>query len=46
MLAYKYDVITGEYLNTQEAQLDPIEGNYLLPANVLLKYLLSLQIIK
>lgn len=33
MLAYKYDEKTKEYLRVQEAQLDPIEGNYLLPAN-------------
>lgn len=33
MLAYKYDETTKEYLGTQEAQINPLEGGYLLPAN-------------
>lgn len=33
MLAYKYDKETKEYLGTQEAQINPLEGGYLLPAN-------------
>ena len=33
MLAYKYDKSTKEYLGTQEAQINPLEGGYLLPAN-------------
>lgn len=33
MLAYKYDKDTKEYLGTQEAQINPLEGGYLLPAN-------------
>lgn len=33
MLAYKYDKTTKEYLGTQEAQINPLEGGYLLPAN-------------
>ena len=31
MLAYKYDRVTREYLGSQYAQPDPIEGEYLLP---------------
>lgn len=33
MLAYKYDSETKEYLGTQEAQANPLEGGYLLPAD-------------
>lgn len=33
MLAYKYDKDTKEYLGTQNAQIDPIDKGYLLPAN-------------
>jgi len=33
MLAYKFDKTTKEYLGTQEAQVNPLEGGYLLPAN-------------
>jgi hypothetical protein len=33
MLAYRYDEETKEYLGTQEAQINPLEGGYLLPAN-------------
>lgn len=33
MLAYKFDKNTKEYLGTQEAQINPLEGGYLLPAN-------------
>lgn len=32
MLAYKYDKDTKEYLGTQNAQVDPINKGYLLPA--------------
>ena len=33
MLAYKYDEDTKEYLGIQNAQINPLEGGYLLPAN-------------
>lgn len=33
MLAYRFDENTKEYLGTQTAQIDPLEGGYLLPAN-------------
>lgn len=33
MLAYKFDEITKEYKGTQNAQTNPLEGGYLLPAN-------------
>lgn len=33
MLAYRYDKTTKEYKGTQEAQINPLEGGYLLPAN-------------
>lgn len=33
MLAYKFDKETKEYLGTQEAQVNPLEGGYLLPAH-------------
>lgn len=33
MLAYKYDNETKEYKGTQEAQANPLEGGYLLPAD-------------
>ena len=33
MLAYKFDENTKEYLGTQQAQPNPLEGGYLLPAN-------------
>lgn len=33
MLAYRYDENTKEYLGTQEAQVNPKSGDYLLPAN-------------
>jgi hypothetical protein len=33
MFAYRYDEETKEYLGTQEAQINPLEGGYLLPAN-------------
>lgn len=33
MLAYRYDKETKEYLGEQEAQINPLEGGYLLPAN-------------
>jgi len=33
MLAFRFDEKTKEYLGTQEAQINPLEGGYLLPAN-------------
>lgn len=33
MLAYRFDENTKEYLGTQTAQINPLEGGYLLPAN-------------
>ena len=33
MLAYKYREDTKEYIGTQVAQINPLEGGYLLPAN-------------
>jgi hypothetical protein len=33
MLAYRYDTDTKEFIGTQYAQRNPLEGGYLLPAN-------------
>ena len=33
MLAYKFDKVTKEYKGELEAQINPLEGGYLLPAN-------------
>lgn len=37
MLAYRYDTDTKEFIGLQYAQKDPLEGEYLLPANCTFK---------